>query len=152
MTIGSQRGELGPLRPWMGTGTLRWHWRHARTRAMMRLSSRRTAARTTLCLVLALGVCLAQLGALVHAVSHLHESLRIGTPSAATIVSNPVSADAHEFCLECLAFAQVASAVPGHPLVTPESDSITIAIGRSGGLAERAVTVVFLARAPPRLV
>jgi len=118
----------------------------------MRRSGTGTVARTARYLVLALGVCLAQLGGVLHAVSHLHESFGIGAPSTATVVSNPGTADVHEFCLECFAFAQVASAVPGHLLITPDSNSITTAIGRSGRLAAHAVTVVFLARAPPRVV
>ena len=108
--------------------------------------------RTARYLVLALVVCLAQQGALVHAVSHLHELIRIGAPSTATVASNLDTTDVNEFCLECLAFAQVASAIPGQPLVTLTSDSHTTAIALSGTLAEHSVTVVFLARAPPQLV
>ena len=118
----------------------------------MRRSGTGTVARTARYLLLALGVCLAQLGGVLHAVSHLHESFGIGAPSTATVVADSGTADAHEFCLECLAFAQVVSAVSAHPLVTPESDSITTAPGLSGRQAAHAVTVVFLARAPPRVV
>ena len=111
-----------------------------------------TVSRFACHLVLALGVYFAQQGALIHAVSHLHESTRIGATGTATVVSNPGTTDADEFCLECLAFAQVASAVPGHMLVAPDSDSPASAIASSGRLAEHSVTVVFRARAPPRLV
>lgn len=119
---------------------------------MIRLRPPRTVARTARYLVLALAVCLAQQGALVHAVSHLHERLGIGTQGTATAVSDAGTTDAHEFCLECLAFAQVASAVPGHPLVALDSDWAATAIALSGRSAEHAVTVVFLARAPPKLL
>jgi hypothetical protein len=119
-----------------------------RALAMIRLRPVRTARH----LVLALVVCLAQLGALVHAVSHLHELVRIGAPSTATVASNTDTTDVNEFCLECLAFAQVVSAIPGHPLFTPTSDSHPTAIALSGGLAGHSVTVVFLARAPPHLL
>ena len=123
-----------------------------RSFAMIRLRPARTLARTARYLALALVVCLAQQGALVHGVSHLHEVIRIGASSTATDVSNPGTTDAHVFCLECLAFAQVASAVPGHPLVALSSDSLTTAIVLSGRLAAHAVTVFFLARAPPRFL
>ena len=103
-------------------------------------------------LLLALGVYFAQQGALIHAVSHLHEVIRLGAPSTATVVSDPGTPVADEFCLECLAFAQVASAVPGHPRVVPDSDSANTAIAWSDRSAEHAVNVVFLARAPPQLV
>jgi len=119
---------------------------------MIRLRPLQTVVRTARYLVLALAVCLAQQGALVHAVSHLHEHLGIGTPATATGVSDPRTTDAHEFCLECLAFAQVASAVLGPPLVALGFKSLTAAIVLSGRDAEHAVTVVFLARAPPRLL
>src|SRR5450631_695937 len=119
---------------------------------MIRIRPVRTLARTARCVVLALIVCVAQQGALVHAVSHLHEFIRIGASGTATDVSNSGTTDAHEFCLECLAFAQVASAVPGHPLVALSSDSLTTAIVLSGRLAAHAVTVFFLARAPPHLL
>jgi len=125
---------------------------HSRSFAMNRLRPLRTVARTVRYLVLALAVCLAQQGALVHAVSHLHEHLGIGTPGTATAVSDSRTTAAEEFCLECLAFAQVASAVPGHSLVAPGFKSPTTTIALSGREAEQAVTVVFLARAPPPLL
>ena len=123
-----------------------------RSFAVIRLRPARTLARTARCVALALVVCLAQQGALVHAVSHLHEFIRIGVSSTATDVSNSGSTDAREFCLECFAFAQVASAVPGYPLVAPNSGSANTAIALPDQSAEHAVTVVFLARAPPQLV
>jgi hypothetical protein len=119
---------------------------------MIRLRPALGVTRTARYLVLALGVHLAQQGALIHAVSHLHEFVRIGAPSTAAQVSNHDSPDAQEFCLECLAFAQVASAVPGYMPVAPDSDSLATAIATSGRLAESTFTVVFRARAPPPLV
>ena len=119
---------------------------------MIRLRQARAVARIARYLLLALGVYFAQQGALIHAVSHLHEFTRIGATSTATVVSNSGTTDADEFCLECLAFAQVASAVPGHSQGTPDSDSIVTAIATSGRLAESTFTVVFRARAPPPLV
>ena len=122
-----------------------------RSFALFRPGRVRTLARNARCLILALAVGLAQQGALVHAVSHVHEFIRIGAPSTATAVSNP-GKTTDEFCLECLAFAQVASAVLGQPLVAPGYESLTTAITLSGREARHAVTVVFLARAPPHLV
>jgi hypothetical protein len=119
---------------------------------MIRPRRIRTVARAARCFVLALAVFVAQQGALIHAVSHLHEFSQIGAPSTATAVSAPGKADAHEFCLECLAFAQVASAVVGNPLAALDYQSLITAIGLSGREAEHAATVVFLARAPPRVV
>jgi hypothetical protein len=119
---------------------------------MIRHRSARTVARVAYYLILALGVYFAQQGALIHAVSHLHEVIRVSAPSTATIVSNPGTTDADEFCLECLAFAQVASAVAGHLLAVPESDLPASAIATSGRLAESTFTLIFRARAPPPLL
>jgi hypothetical protein len=113
---------------------------------MIRLRPPRTVARTARYLVLALAVCLAQQGALVHAVSHLHERIAITELGTTTAVSDPATTDAKEFCLECLAFAQVASAVLGNPLAALDYQSLITAIGLSGREAEHAATIVFLAR------
>jgi hypothetical protein len=120
--------------------------------AMIRRRPVRAVARIARYLLLALAVHVAQQGALVHAVSHLHESIRIGAPGTATVISNSGALVADEFCLECLAFAQVASAVPGHTFLAPDSQLPSGAIAFSGRLAEPSATVVFLARAPPQLI
>lgn len=109
-------------------------------------------ARIARYLLLALAVHMVQQGALVHAVSHLHESIRFGAPGTATVFSNPGALVADEFCLECLAFAQVASAVPGHALAASDSQPPAGTIAFSGRLAELSANVVFLARAPPQLI
>jgi hypothetical protein len=108
--------------------------------------------RAVLCTLLAVMVYAAQLGALLHAVSHIHgPALRI-TAAQPSVTTQGDAAGAEEFCLQCLAFAQVASAAAGQHVEAPVPDGYTVAAAPRGTRVPYSTHLVYLARGPPRLV
>jgi hypothetical protein len=108
--------------------------------------------RAALCLTLAILVVAAQLGVFVHAVSHLPSPVLAAATDHSCTAAQTDKSSADEFCLECLAFAQVASAVPPPSRIAVESECLADWIPRSGVRIPHAANVVFLARGPPILV
>lgn len=101
--------------------------------------------------LLALGILLSQQAALLHGFSHfegLARQLAADRSSAASLRTDHPDVD--PFCVECLAFAQVATAVPGQAIdiglpTSPDSELRVRAQPRLGA----SLSVPFLARAPP---
>jgi hypothetical protein len=112
-----------------------------------------TLGRRTSIFLLAFGMLLSQQAAVLHAVSHLDLT---GDPRAArnnTVAIADDQAATADFCLECLAFAQVATVASGTPVVVAFSPAPAIAVVTPmQGSQDPAVLPPFLARAPPTLL
>jgi hypothetical protein len=96
---------------------------------------------------------LSQQAAVLHAVSHLDLTGNPGAARNTTVaIANDQAATA-DFCLECLAFAQVATVASGAPVVVAFSPAPAIvAATPMQGSQDPAVLPPFLARAPPTLL
>jgi hypothetical protein len=92
------------------------------------------------CLALAIALLLAQVGALLHALSH------------ADVAQDDAGIHA-ELCGQCLTFSTVLSmaGAPGGPSLLPDLATAVLAIGAIISLVGRAAPQAFRARAPPRL-
>lgn len=103
--------------------------------------------------MLAFGLLISQQTALLHAISHLDLT---GDPRAArnnTVASADDQAATADFCLECLAFAQIATVASGTPVVVAFSPAPAIAVVTPmQGSQDPAVLPPFLARGPPTLL
>jgi hypothetical protein len=103
--------------------------------------------------LLAFGLLLGQQAAVLHAISHLDLT---GSPLAAsnnTVASADDQTVTADFCLECLAFAQVATVASGTPVAVAFSPAPAIAVVTPmQGSQDPAVLPPFLARAPPTLL
>jgi hypothetical protein len=119
-------------------------------RATLGSSSPRHRVRAALYALLALCVCAAQLGTFLHALSHLQGTVSAATGGASSFVAPDHDAGADELCLQCLAFAQLASATPGTPFVTPVAEPAPAALPAYRQRVRHAgAEFVFLARGPP---
>jgi hypothetical protein len=107
--------------------------------------------RAALCVLLALCVYAAQLGALVHAISHLRGPALTTAASQSCVLAQGDSATGEDFCLQCLAYAQVTSVAPAQSLVTPFTSCHAAAIHRYREPVRRFANIVFLARGPPAI-
>jgi len=103
--------------------------------------------------LLAFCLLLSQQAAVWHAVSHLEsDGIHRATSSELVATADDQVATA-DFCLECLAFAQVATAASGMPVALPFSPAPAVAVvAPMRGWQDPAVLPPFLARAPPTLV
>jgi hypothetical protein len=92
---------------------------------------------------------LSQQAAVLHAISHL----KSGTRALSTVpglVAETNAQAASEFCLECEAFAQVATAASDTPIAKPTVAVPAVAIVvQAQHSQDAAVLPPFLARAPP---
>lgn len=104
-----------------------------------------------LSVLLALGILLSQQAAMLHGISHfegLARQLLASEPLADALRTD--QADLDQFCVQCLAFAQVANAAPGEAVsialpTTADSETRVPARLRRGTPSN----LPFLARAPP---
>jgi len=102
--------------------------------------------------LLALCLLVAQLGAAVHSISHLQGSVHSVAASQALEAGHGDAAGADELCLQCLAYAQIASVAPLQTFVAPEIEAHSQALPRYGRQLHLAVDIFVLARGPPHLV
>jgi hypothetical protein len=106
----------------------------------------RAALRT----LLAVMVYAAQLGAFVHALSHFHGSALATAAAQSSVTAQQGAAGAEEFCLQCLAFAQVTSAAAGQRFEAPIPDGHVVAVTPHGTHVPNSTHLVYLARGPPQ--
>jgi hypothetical protein len=103
--------------------------------------------------LLAFCLLLSQQAAVWHAVSHLQgDGIYRATTSTLVAAADDQVATA-DFCLECLAFAQIATVASGTPAAMAFSPAPAVAVvAPIRGWQDPAVLPPFLARAPPTLV
>jgi hypothetical protein len=102
-------------------------------------------------LLLAIGVLLSQEAAVLHSISHLKSAAQRLSAAGPSVVSlGTDQPDIDTFCVECLAFAQVATAAPGTAteIALPSHPYSERRVPNQPRLDSTA-TVPFLARAPP---
>ncbi len=112
----------------------------------------RDAGRITLWGLVALFVLTAQLGAFTHAISHVEGAALASADKQTGAGIQKDLSSAEEFCLQCLAFAQVTMAAVGYAPIAPLSASRVAANSFFRGPVRQVSLGVYLARGPPSLV
>ena len=93
---------------------------------------------------------LSQQAALVHAISHVEVPSHASSTRSEPVATAHAQAASSEFCLECEAFAQVATVASGSPIAVSIVSVPAVAIvAEAQHSQDPAVLPPFLARAPP---
>jgi hypothetical protein len=106
--------------------------------------------RRALLLILSVCLLLSQQAALAHGITHIHVDDSGRSVATRTSIES-LSADHHDdFCIECLAFAQVTGAAHGCPVLPAIEPPVAIAPAAAADChVDRGVFLHFQARAPP---